>query len=99
MRPNFRLLLIAIGSKSCCFEKLEKIRSNVLRACTKDECTTNQRRVSYARVLIEVDVSKPLPKVIPVEDKEDHVDDQAFFIKWVPYFCQKCRALGHICDE
>ena len=64
-----------------------------------DECTTNQRRVSYARVLIEVDVSKPLPKVIPVEDKEDHVDDQAFFIKWVPYFCQKCRALGHICDE
>ena len=27
-----------------------------------DKCTTNQRRVSYARVLIEVDVSKPLPK-------------------------------------
>lgn len=27
-----------------------------------DECTTNQRRVNYARVLIEVDVSKPLPK-------------------------------------
>ena len=31
-----------------------------------NECTTTQRRVSYAQVLIEVDVSKPLPKAILV---------------------------------
>ena len=35
-----------------------------------DECTTNQRRVSYARVLIEVDVFKPLPKAIFLEDEQ-----------------------------
>lgn len=45
-----------------------------------DECTTNQSKVSYARVSIEVDVSKPFLKAILVEDEEDCVHDQAFFI-------------------
>ena len=35
-----------------------------------DECTTNQSRVSYAHILVEVDVSKSLPKAIMVEDEE-----------------------------
>ena len=55
--------------------------------------------MSYARVLIEVDVSKPLPQAILVEDEEGHVHDQDFFIEWVPHFCQKYQFLGHMCDE
>lgn len=34
-----------------------------------DECTTMQDRISYARVLIEVDVTKPLTYEINVEDQ------------------------------
>ena len=52
-----------------------------------DECTTNQRRVNYARILIEVDVFKPFPKAILVEDKDGQAHDQTFFIEWVPLFC------------
>lgn len=64
-----------------------------------DECTATQRRVTYARILVEVDVSKPLPKSIMVEDENGKVYDQAFFIEWIPHFCQKCQTLGHICGE
>lgn len=34
-----------------------------------------------------------------MEDEEGHVHHQAFFIEWVPHFCQRCQALRHICDE
>ena len=62
----------------------------------EDECTTNQRRVSYAWILIEVDVSKPLPKAILVENEEGQVHNQTFFIEWVPHFCQKCQVIGRM---
>ena len=55
-------------------------------------------KVSYSRVLIEVDVSKPLPKAILVEDEDGQAHDQAFFIGWVPHFFQTCQVIGHICD-
>ena len=47
-------------------------------------------------MLIELDVSKPLLKAILVEDEQGHVHDLAFFIEWVPHFCQKCQVLEHI---
>lgn len=34
-----------------------------------DECTTHKLRVSYARVLVEVDVSKKPPEEITIKDK------------------------------
>ena len=33
-----------------------------------DECTTKQTRISYARMLIEVNVTKPIPQQITVMD-------------------------------
>ena len=33
-----------------------------------DECTTAQLRVSFARVLVEMDITSPLPDVIWIED-------------------------------
>ena len=61
-----------------------------------NECTTNQCRVSYARVLIAVDESKPLPKAILVEDEEGHVHVQSLLIEWVPHLC---LVLGRVCVE
>lgn len=36
-----------------------------------DQCTTKQTRVSYARILIEVNVTKKLPTEITVNDPYD----------------------------
>ena len=46
-----------------------------------DECTTKQSRASYARLLIEVDVSKPLPQSVFVEDEDGQLHDQAYYIE------------------
>jgi hypothetical protein len=40
--------------------------------------------VQYARILVEIDVSKPLPKEVLVEDEDGQVFSQAYYAKWVP---------------
>ena len=64
-----------------------------------DACTAKQSRVSYARLLIEIDISKLLPKSVLIEDEEGKVHEQAYDAEWIPYFCQKCQAVGHLCGE
>lgn len=43
-----------------------------------DDCTTKKSRVNYARILVDIDVSKPLPKVLMVEVKDGKVYEQDF---------------------
>ena len=64
-----------------------------------DECIAKLSRVSYARLLIEIDVSKALPHSAFVEDEDGKVYNQAYYAEWVSYFCQKCQVVGYICDE
>lgn len=88
-----------LSTKFWGFKSLSRIRSLLRVPITEDECTTNQRRMSYAWILIEVEVFKPLPKTILVEDEEAQVHDQTFFMVLVFHFCQKCQVIMHICDE
>ncbi|CAO2816303.1 unnamed protein product [Amaranthus hypochondriacus] len=51
-------------------EALSRIVSAVGVSVLADECTTKQLKVSYARVLVEVDITKEFVKEIRVRDKE-----------------------------
>ncbi|KAH0748451.1 hypothetical protein KY290_027683 [Solanum tuberosum] len=42
---------------------LSKIGSSLGKPLYADECTTQVSRISFARILVEVDVTRPLPKV------------------------------------
>lgn len=48
-----------------------------------DDCTTKKSRVNYARILVEIDVSKPLPKVptvfVPLPVQSDKSTRRATF--------------------
>ncbi|KAL2922245.1 hypothetical protein RDABS01_013736 [Bienertia sinuspersici] len=66
--------------------------------CT-DECTSQQLRISYARMLIEIDVTKPRPLVISVEGPNGVEFEQKVTYEWVPHFCAKCNKVGHDCDH
>ncbi|KAL2921901.1 hypothetical protein RDABS01_013392 [Bienertia sinuspersici] len=66
--------------------------------CT-DECTSQQLRISYARMLIEIDVTKPRPLVISVEGPTGIEFEQKVTYEWVPHFCAKCNKVGHNCDH
>jgi len=63
-----------------------------------DECTSRQLRVSFARVLVEIDVTKPLVKNISIRDAKGDTIEQVVRYEWVPHFCKKCNKVGHNCE-
>ncbi|XP_021744067.1 uncharacterized protein LOC110710117 [Chenopodium quinoa] len=63
-----------------------------------DECTTRQLRVSFARVLIEIDVTKPLPSSVWVESPLKELLEIRMVYEWAPSFCSKCNKIGHDCS-
>ena len=62
-----------------------------------DNPTSRKSIIQYARILVEIDVSKPLPKEVLVEDEDGSVFKQAYYAEWVPHLCPKCQLVGHIC--
>lgn len=55
---------------------LSKIASKVGTPITTDEMTESKKRVSYARILVEVDVSKELTKIVPLRMPNGRDRDQ-----------------------
>ena len=64
-----------------------------------DECTSKQQRVTFARVLIEVDVTKELPKAISIEDMNGAIIEQKVHFELAPPYCSKCHVIGHNCAK
>ncbi|XP_019261413.1 PREDICTED: uncharacterized protein LOC109239320 [Nicotiana attenuata] len=84
-----------------CWNKrsLSKISSGLSTPLYADDCTTNTTRKSYARVLIEIDITKELPKCILVLDPQGNQMVQEIAYEWEPEFCGKCLQVGHSCSE
>ncbi|XP_021734954.1 uncharacterized protein LOC110701649 [Chenopodium quinoa] len=62
-----------------------------------DEGTSRQLRVSFARLLVEVDVTKPLPNSVWVESPSSELIEIKVLFEWTPPFCKKCNKVGHDC--
>lgn len=80
-------------------DSLSRIESVVGKPICTDECTSQQRRISYARLLVEVDITKPLVYKVQIEDDKGKVLEQQVYYEWAPMFCQKCHVVGHVCRE
>ncbi|KAK2455257.1 hypothetical protein QL285_002729 [Trifolium repens] len=87
-----QLPLYLWGAKS-----LSKIGSALGKPLVTDECTAHKLRVSYARMLIEMDVTQCLPHDITIRDNEGNTMKQLVEYEWKPLFCDKCQKIGHIC--
>ncbi|XP_060217285.1 uncharacterized protein LOC132644699 [Lycium barbarum] len=61
------------------------------------ECTTRQNKVTYATVLIEMNVTQDLPSEIEVVDPNGRVFKQDVEYDWKPIFCKTCLRYGHEC--
>lgn len=88
--PN--LPLNCWGNKS-----LSRISSRLGVPLYVDVCTTQVDMISYARVLVEMDVTKELPKSVKVTDPSGREFMQEIDYDWVPEFCTKCMQVGHQC--
>ncbi|CAK8542187.1 unnamed protein product [Lathyrus sativus] len=78
---------------------LNKIGSALGNPIMTDECTANRLRVSYARILVEMDIRKELPQIITIGDNEGEKIQQPIEYEWRPLFCSKCQKVGHSCDK
>ncbi|KAH0661616.1 hypothetical protein KY284_026547 [Solanum tuberosum] len=76
---------------------LSKIGSSLGNPLYADECTTQTSRISFARILIEMDITRILPIVIKIKDPKGRVLEQQVRYEWKPIFCQKCFQVGHSC--
>ncbi|KAG5620619.1 hypothetical protein H5410_005837 [Solanum commersonii] len=79
-------------------DSLSRISSGLEEPLYADECTTKVDRVSFARVLIEMDVARELPRRLKVEDPSGRCFEQAVQYEWVPEYCAKCMQVGHKCN-
>lgn len=60
-----------------------------------DACTSQKFRVSFARLLIEMDVTHSLPTEIQIVDGARNSYSQQVLYGWKPPFCTPCNKVGH----
>ena len=80
-------------------ETLSRIVSVVGVPVLADEYTMTQKKVSYARVLVEVDITQEFVKEISVRDNTGKEFTQKAIPEWRPFFCRNCNKVGHDCKE
>ena len=80
-------------------ESLNRIIGAIGVPLFSDDCTSKQLCVSYARVLVEVDITKPVAKQVHIRDITGKDFTQLVMPEWYPYFCSKCHKVGHVCKE
>ena len=61
---------------------LSRIASSIGVPLFADECTTKQTRISYARMLVEVNVTKAIPQKIKVVDPNGKTFMQHVELEW-----------------
>ncbi|OIT19716.1 hypothetical protein A4A49_59088, partial [Nicotiana attenuata] len=79
-------------------EALRKMASGIGKPMHTDLYTAEMDRISYARVLVEADISHPLPNDILLRTPVG-VIHQSIEYEWQPKFCMDCIKVGHTTDE
>lgn len=76
-----------------------KIASSIGKPVMTDECTDNELGVSYARVMIKVDIIIKLTESITIRRLTRTNIKQSVEYEWKPPFCKKCNKVGHQCKD
>jgi hypothetical protein len=74
---------------------LSKIASVLGKPLQSDKLTTTMERLSFARVLIEIELLDDLPSSIPICLPNSTALNQSVVYETLPKFYKHCRVLGH----
>ena len=74
---------------------LEEVGSSLGSFCLIDKDSSNVFRTVYARILVEIDVSKGLPDMISVASPLGSWNILLDY-EGIPFHCRKCRKIGHM---
>nr|XP_016448972.1 PREDICTED: uncharacterized protein LOC107774043 [Nicotiana tabacum] len=80
-------------------DSLRRIGSTLGVPIYANACTTKVERISYARILVEMYITRLLPKQIIVEDPNGMEFEQEVWYDLIPMYCNKCLQLGHVFQE
>lgn len=69
----------------------------VRKSLYADECNSKQTRISFARILVEVDITQDIPESIEIMDPSGWKFTQKVAFEWKPEYCKKCLKVGHNC--
>ncbi|WMV29972.1 hypothetical protein MTR67_023357 [Solanum verrucosum] len=75
-------------------EALSKVASAVGKPLYTDRYTIEMNRISYARVLVEVDISQPLVEIVTLDTPHGSFQQDVNY-EWRPKFCSDCLKFGH----
>ena len=75
---------------------LGKIVSKVGKPISTDKLTLSKERISFARVLVEVDASKDIISEVEVRLPTGEVYHQLVIPELIPKFCKRCKSFGHV---
>ena len=78
---------------------LSKIASRVGKPITTDKLTHSKGRLSYARVLVEVDASKELVTSVEMRLPTGDIYEQSVRFEFTPKYCKKCKSFGHVAGD
>lgn len=79
-------------------KKLGRIASLLGKPICTDKLTVRCERISYARVLIEMDITQPFPDELSIEKADGSIWEQKADFEWKPKFCMDCDQFGHNTD-
>ncbi|XP_070008836.1 uncharacterized protein At4g02000-like [Nicotiana sylvestris] len=79
-------------------EALSKLASVVGKPLYTDKITAEMEKVSYARVLVETDISQPLPDSFEMQTKWGVIIQQIEY-EWKPKYCCDCIRFRHNSNE
>ena len=72
-----------------------KIYSKLGRPIHMDKLTTQRERVTFARCLVEVDMTKELVYSVHLQMPERGEHDQRIYYENLPKYCPHYRVVGH----
>ncbi|XP_019259591.1 PREDICTED: uncharacterized protein LOC109237704 [Nicotiana attenuata] len=76
-------------------ENLGRIASLLGKPVCTDKLTAECERISYARVLVDMDITQPLPEEVHIEILGQKSWIQMVEFEWKPKFCLECNNFGH----
>lgn len=77
------------------FESLSKIGSKLGIPIQSDAMTMEKESVGYARLLVDIDISKGLPSHVEIDLPRSTLRQPVTY-EFIPKFCKDCKGIGHI---
>lgn len=80
-------------------DSFSRVSSEVGKSIFANDCTSRQKRLPYAIVLVEADVTGPLVENVVVDAWGGYRFSQTIKYEYKPKFCETCKKLGHKCKD